>query len=138
MSDVEEDDGGDLWNLMRRVVAEVFDQNVFRMATTLPQEVLSVALCARGILDLGLPHNLEAQDALQALRSLAGLDSPIDLESFHREIDAIMMEFAGEEAELVSAGSVAGATTGDDVGLRAEVVDSLAVIAEEVLADTGV
>ena len=37
MSDVEEDDSGDLWNLMRRVVAEVFDQNVFRMATTLPR-----------------------------------------------------------------------------------------------------
>ena len=35
MSDVEEDDSGDLWNLMRRVVAEVFDQNVFAPSSTL-------------------------------------------------------------------------------------------------------
>ena len=51
-SDLEEDDSADLWNLMRREVAEVFHQNVFRKATTLPQDILSVALCARGILTL--------------------------------------------------------------------------------------
>ena len=49
-----------------------------------------------------------------------------------------MYKRQAEEGEVVSAGSVAGATTGDDVGLRAEMVDSLASIAEEVLAETGV
>ena len=62
-NEIEEDCSADLWNLMRRVVAEVFGQNVFRMATTLPQEVLSVALCARNILELGLPNNMDARDS---------------------------------------------------------------------------
>ena len=57
-SDLEEDDSADLWNLMRREVADVFDKNVFRKATTLPQDILSVALCARGILDLKRPQDL--------------------------------------------------------------------------------
>ena len=74
--------------------------HVFRKATTLPQDILSVASGARGILDFSLPQHLEAQDTLQALRSLAELDSPIDLESFHREIDAIVMEFAERNPRL--------------------------------------
>ena len=130
--DLEEDCSADPWNLMRRVVAEVFENNVFRMATTPPKDIMSVALCARGILDLALPQHLEAHDTLQALRYLAELDSPIGLKSFHREIDAIMMEFAPEEPEFVNAGSVTGTETSDDVGLRPDVVDSLSSIAEEV------
>ena len=136
-SDLEEDSCADLWNLMRRLVAEVFDKSVFRLATVLPQEVLSVALCARGILDLGLPQTLAAQDTLQALRSLGDLESPSELVSLHREIDAIMMEIAAEEPEIVSTGTVSGTETADDVGLRADVVESLASIAEEVLGESG-
>ena len=44
-SDLEEDDSADLWILMRREVADAFDKNVFRKATTLPQDILSLALC---------------------------------------------------------------------------------------------
>ena len=129
--DLEEDDSADLWNLMRRVVAEVFEKNAFRKATTLPQDIQSVALCARNMLKLGIPQNIKAQAMIQALRSLPEVDAPIDLESFHREIDAIMMEFAAEEAEVVNAGSVTGTETSDDVRLRADAVDSLAFIVEE-------
>ena len=122
-SDLEEDSSEDL--------------SVFRMATSMPHYIFSAALCARGVLDLGLPQTLEAQDTLQAVRSLAELDSPIDLESLHREIDAIMLEIAAEEPEVVSTGTVTGTDTADDVGLRADVVDSLASIAEEVLGESG-
>ena len=48
-----------------------------------------------------------------------------------------MMEIKGEELEVVSAGTVAGAATGDDVGLRAGMVDSLASVASEVLSAEG-
>ena len=47
----------DLWNHARRAVAEVFDKSVYRMATALPQDILAVALCVRGVLDLALPQN---------------------------------------------------------------------------------
>ena len=136
-SDLEEDTSADLWNVMRQVVAEVFEKGVFRMATSLPQDILSVALCARGVLDLGLPLTLEAQDTLHALRSLAELDSPIDLQSLRGEIDAIMLELTDEEPKVVSTGSIAETATGDDVGLRSDVVDSLASIAEEVIGESG-
>ena len=128
----EEDSSADLCNFMRRV-ADVFDQSVFRMATTLPNEILSVALSARGVLEFGIPNNLDARASLEALRSLPALELPIDLQSFHREIDAIMMEFNGEESDVASAGTVAGGATGDDVAPRAEMVDSLASVASEVL-----
>ena len=105
-------------------------KSAVRLATSLPQEALSVALCARDIIDPGLPQTLEAQETLQALRSLVELDAPIGLESLHREIDAIMMDIAAEEPEVVSTGSAAGTYTGDDVSLRAEVVGSFAAIAE--------
>ena len=137
-SDLVEDDSADLWNLMRREVADVFDKNVFRKATALPQDILSVALCARGILDLKLPQDLEAQDTLRVLRSLPEVDSPIDLDSFHGEIDAIRMEFAAEEPEVVNAGSVTCTKKSDDVGLRADVLDSLASVLPEVRGESGV
>ena len=59
-----------MWNLMRREVADVFYKNVFRKATTLPQDILIVALCVRGIRDLKLTKDLKEQDTLRALRSL--------------------------------------------------------------------
>ena len=46
-----------VWAGVRRLVAEVFGKSVFRMATTLPQDILAVALAACGILDLGLPQD---------------------------------------------------------------------------------
>ena len=48
-----------------------------------------------------------------------------------------MMEIAAEEPEVVSTGSVTVTDTGDDVGLRADVVESLASIAAEVLGESG-
>ena len=44
-----------VWVQVRRLVADVFGEAVFRMAATLPQDILAVALAARGIVDLGLP-----------------------------------------------------------------------------------
>ena len=73
------------------MVANVFDQSVFRMATTLHNEILSVTLASHGLLELGLPNNLDARAALQAVRSLPPFELPSDLQSFHTEIDAIMM-----------------------------------------------
>ena len=133
--EVEEDSSADLWNLMRRSVAEVFEKDVFRMATTLSNDILSVALCAREVLDLGLPPTLDARACLAAVRSLPALEWPSDLESLHTEIDAITMEIKGEELEVVSAGTVAGAATGDDVGRRTSEVESLASVASEVLGE---
>ena len=114
-----------------------FDQRVFRMATTLPNDILSVALSARGVLELGLPNNLDARASLHALRSLPAFEWPSDLQSFHTEIDATRMEFDGEDVEVVTTGTVAEAAAGDDVGLRAEMVDSLASVASEVLSAEG-
>ena len=59
-SEAEEDDE-DLWNLARRMVAEVFGQSAYRMAKSLPLEIFAVALCARDLLDLGLPPKLEPE-----------------------------------------------------------------------------
>ena len=73
-SEFEDGSSGDLWNCMRRVVADVFGQSVFRMATTLPNDILSVALSARGVLELGLPNNLDARASLQALPSLPAFE----------------------------------------------------------------
>ena len=47
----------DLWNLVRRMVAQVFDKNAYRMATSLPQDILLVALSARGVVELGLTQD---------------------------------------------------------------------------------
>ena len=46
-----------------------------------------------------------------------------------------MMEIKGEELEVVSAGTVAGAATGDDVGRRTSEVESLASVASELLGE---
>ena len=105
------------------------------MATTLSNDILSVALCAREVLDLGLPPTLDVRACLAAVRSLPVLEWPSDLENFATEIDAIMMELKGEELEVVSAGTVAGAATGDDVGRRTSEVESLASVASEVLGE---
>ena len=99
LSELEEESDEDFWNLMRRVVAEVFDRSVFRKATSLPQEILIVASCARGVLDLGLPQGLEAQDLAQALRSFADHASPVDLELFRGEIDAIQITGRSESRD---------------------------------------
>ena len=48
------------------------------------------------------------------------------------------MEFAAEESEVVNAGSVTGRETSDDVGLRADVLDSLASALPEVRGESGV
>ena len=71
--------GSRAWAEVRRLVADVFGKSVFRMATTLPQDILAVALAARGILDLGLPRDGDATHALRALRSLDTNDCPVDL-----------------------------------------------------------
>ena len=36
----------DLWNLVRRMVVQVFDKNAYRMATSLPQDIIK-AISAR-------------------------------------------------------------------------------------------
>jgi len=56
--------------LLRRAVAEVFEQRIFRMATALPQDLLAVVISARGVLDLGLPQDQSAQHVLKALRTI--------------------------------------------------------------------
>ena len=60
----------DLWNHARRMVANVFGKNAYRMATSFPQEVFVVALCARGILDLALPQDHGVLHTVKALRTL--------------------------------------------------------------------
>ena len=71
-----------VWAGVRRLVAEVFGKSVFRMATTLPQDILAVALAARGIVDLGLPQDRDPLDMLRALRSLDTNECPQDLHIF--------------------------------------------------------
>ena len=127
----------DVWNLVRRVVADVFGHSVFRVASSLPQEVLAVALCARGVLDLGLPQDQSAQDILQVLRTLDTDACPSELIVFRAEVDAVMLELSEEEADVVHAGATAAAEPADDVGIRESVVDSLAAAAQEVLGDIG-
>ena len=67
-----------VWTGVRRLVAEVFGKSVFRMATTLPQDILAVALAARSIVDLGLPEDTDPLDMLRAFRSLDTHDCPLD------------------------------------------------------------
>ena len=118
----------DLWNLVRRMVAQVFDKNAYRMATSLPQDILLVALSARGVVELGLPQEQAPLDMLSALRSIegAGDASPLELSMFCAELDAVMLELPQEEPEVVHTGSTAAMDVGDDVGLREGVVDPLA------------
>ena len=92
---------------VRGLVADVFGKSVFRMATTLPQDILAVALAARGIVDLELPQSAEPVDTLHALRSLGTHDCPGDLQVFRAELDVVMMEECDENPEVVHAGATA-------------------------------
>jgi len=125
------------WTRVRRMVAEVFGRSAFRMATALPQDILAVALAARGILDLGLPQYQDAHDTLRALRSLDTHSCPLDLTVFRAELDAVMLELSEEDPEVVHAGATASAAAGDDVGLRESVLDSLAAAAQQVIGEHG-
>ncbi|CAK0838817.1 unnamed protein product [Prorocentrum cordatum] len=125
--------GSRMWAEVRRLVADVFGKSVFRMASTLPQDTLAVALAARGILALGLPRDGDATDTLRALRTLDTNECPVDLHVFRAELDAVMMEEYDEDPQVVHAGTTASAQAGDDVGLRQGVLDSLAHVAEEVI-----
>ena len=127
----------DAWERARRLVAEVFGQNVYRMATSLSQDTLAVALAARGIVDLGLPQGGEPSGTLRAIRSLDTHDGPVDLHVFRAELDAVRMEEYDENPEVVHAGATASAEAGDDVGLREDVLDSLAGAAEQVVGRPG-
>ena len=127
----------DAWSHVRRLVAEVFQQNVLRMATALPQDVLAVALSARGILDLGLPPGGEAPDTLRAVRSLCAHECPADLLVYRAELDAIMLELSEESPEVVHAGTTASAEAGDDMGQREALLDSITAAAQEVVGGSG-
>ena len=81
-----------VWAAIRRFVSEVFRQNVFRMATTHSQNILAVVLAARGVVDLGLPQDMDPANILRAVRSLDTIDCPMDLHVFRAELDAVMME----------------------------------------------
>ena len=102
------------------------------MATSLPQDILLVALSARDAVHLGLPQDQAPLDMLSAIRSIdgAGDAGPLELSMFCAELDAVMMELSQEEPEVVHTGSTAAMDVGDDIGLREGVVDSLASIAE--------
>ena len=110
-----------------------FGKSVFRMATTLPQDILAVALAARGILDLGLPQDRDPLNMLRALRSLDTNECPLDLHVFRAELDAVMVEEYYENPEVVNAGTTTSADARDDVGLRQEVLESLADAATKVI-----
>ncbi|CAK0867486.1 unnamed protein product [Prorocentrum cordatum] len=125
--------GSRTWAEVRRLVADVFGKNVFRMATTLPRDIPAVALAARGVLDLGLPRGGGATDTLRALRSLDTDERPVDLHVFRAELDAAMKEEHDEDPQVVHAGTTASAEVGDDVGPRQGVLDSLAHVAQEVI-----
>ena len=105
------------------------------MATSLPQDILVVALCLRGVLDLGLAQDQGAQDMLNAVRSIdCDSDaSPTELNMLLVELDAIMLELSSEEPETVHTGATGSTEVGDDVGHREGVVDSLGAIAEAVV-----
>ena len=79
------------------------------MATSLPQDILLVALSARGVVELGLPQDQAPLDMLSALRSIdgAGDASPLELSMFCAELDAVMLELSQEEPEVVHTGSTA-------------------------------
>ena len=81
-----------VWAAIRRFVSEVFRQNVFRMATTHSQNILAVVLAARGVVDLGLPQDMDPANILRAVRSLDTIDCPMDLHVFRAELEAVMME----------------------------------------------
>ena len=91
-----------------------------------------MALCVRGVLDLALLQNEEAQAILSVLRSLAGDECPSELRVFRAELDVVMLELAQEEPEIVHTGATAATEVGDDVGLRESAVDSLAAAAETI------
>ena len=98
-----------LWNLVRRMVAQVFDKNAYRMATSLPQDILLVALSVRGAVELGLSQDQTPLDMLNALRSIDGAGDaiPLQLSMFCAELDAVMLELSQEEAEVVHTCSIA-------------------------------
>ena len=122
----------DVWDAMRRAVAEVFERSAFRMTTSLPQDVLVVALSARGAMDLGLPQDQSAEHILRSVRTIDADVCPVDLSMFRSEVDAVLLEQAEEETSaVVHAGVIAAGEVGDDVGLRESTVDSLAAAAEE-------
>ena len=102
------------------------------MATSLPQDILLVAVSARRAVELGLPQDQTPLDMLSALRSIdgAGDATPLQLSMFCAELDDVMLELSQEEPEVVHTGSTAAMEVGDDVGLREGVVDSLASIAK--------
>ena len=79
------------------------------MATTLPQDILAVALAARGIVDLGLPQDRDPLDMLRALRWLDTNECPLDLHVFRAELDAVMMEEYDENPQVVHAGTTTSA-----------------------------
>ena len=93
------------------------------MATTLPQDILAVALAARGVVELGLPQGGEPGDTLRVLRSLYTHDCPVDLHVFRAELAAVLLEQHDENPEVVHAGATASAEAGDDVGLHEGVLD---------------
>ena len=98
-----------VWAGVRRLVAEVFGKSVFRMATTLPQDILAVALAARGIVDFGLPQDSDPLAMLRALRPLGTNECPLDLPAFRAELDAVMMEEHDENPAVVHAGTTTSA-----------------------------
>ena len=131
----EED--ADFWNLARRMVADVFGHSAYRIATSFPQDVFVVALCAREILDLALPKDQGVLHTLKALRTLDTNACPLELDTFRAEVDAVMLELSDEDPELVHTGATAAPEVGDDVGLRESAVDSLAAIAEQLVQEPG-
>ena len=72
LAEEEKESDADIWNQVRKIAAEVFEQSIFRAATSLPQYILTVTLHSREVLDLGLQQNVPAKDVLQALRSMDG------------------------------------------------------------------
>ena len=135
--DADANDEVNYWNLMRRMVAEDFDGNAWRRSFTIPQDYLSASLCARGVLKAGFPQTVAAKDILPALRAMGDHERPEHLDVLSAEIDAIMYELSQEEPETVTAGSTQDADTLDDVGLREQVVDELASVAEELGEESG-